>query len=135
MKKADEAGDTSHCKDSGEDADAERNILRADNVEDNTCEAVRAARDVQQLAEQRAEEKQNHPRLHEADETTHVCIEQAGGDVHLIDDHENDGADNAANQGRNVFVAEQADKQDCRHEDKDVHKYSPKNYLIQTVRQ
>ncbi len=60
-EKADEAGDTSHCKDSGEDADAERNILRADNVEDNTCEAVRAARDVQQLAEQSAEEKQNHP--------------------------------------------------------------------------
>ena len=92
-----------------------------------TRKAVGAARDVQQLAEQSAEEEQDHPGLHEADEAAHIGVKQAGGDVHLVDDHENDGADNAANQGRNVFVAEQTDKQDCSYEDEDVHKYSPKN--------
>ena len=128
-EEADEAGDTGHCEDGGEDADAERNILRADEVEDNTRKAVGAARDVQQLAEQSAEEEQDHPGLHEADEAAHIGVEQAGGDVHLVDDHENDGADNAANQGGNVFVAEQTDKQDCSYEDEDVHKYSPKKYI------
>ena len=124
-KEADEAGNAGHCEDSSEQADTEGNVLRADQVQDNASQAVGTAGDVKQLAEQSAEEEQNHPRLHEADEAAHIGIEQALGDVHLVDEHENDGADNAANQGRNVFVAEHADKQYCRYENQDVHKYSP----------
>ena len=131
-EQADEAGDAGHGEDGGEQAHAEGDVLRADEVEDDAREAVRAAGHVKQFAEQSAEEEQDHPRLHEADKTAHVGVKQTVDDIHLVDDHQNDGADNAANQGGHVFVAEQADEQNGRYENQNVHKYSPIYYCIRS---
>lgn len=49
-EQADEAGDAGHGEDGGEQAHAEGDVLRADEVEDDACELSEPCGHVEQLA-------------------------------------------------------------------------------------
>lgn len=77
--------------------------LFTDEVEHRAGQAVGRARDVHYLAEQCAQQEHQKPCLGKINKAAHIGVEQAGVEVHSVEEQQKNRAEDAAYKCGHVF--------------------------------